>query len=148
MRYPTGKRPVTANRSLLFYGPFFGNPWIDGVLTLYGIKNCDTVKKARKWLEAQQIDYRFHDVRDDGLDQDQVRQWLDELGWETLVNRRSTSWKALDPARRETMDAAGALVAILEQPTLIKRPLLDTGDRRHVGFKADDYQQILQHHTL
>mgnify|MGYP001825318208 FL=1 len=118
------------------------------VITLYGIKNCDTVKKARKWLEGRGIDYTFHDVREDGLDREQVQKWLEELGWETLVNRRSTSWKALDEQVRANMDDAGALEAILEQPTLIKRPLLDTGGKRHTGFSAASYQQLFSAHTL
>jgi len=118
------------------------------LITLYGIKNCDTVKKARRWLEQHQIDYNFHDFRQDGLQQDAVETWLDELGWETLVNRRSTSWKQLSPQQRETMDRQSALAAIMEQPTLIKRPLLDTGSNRHVGFSAGDYREIFHQHTL
>jgi Spx/MgsR family transcriptional regulator len=118
------------------------------LITLYGIKNCDTVKKARRWLEQHEIDYSFHDFRQDGLPQDTVETWLDELGWETLVNRRSTSWKQLSPQQRETMDRQSALVAILQQSTLIKRPLLDTGTSRHVGFSAADYREIFHQHTL
>jgi arsenate reductase len=118
------------------------------LITLYGIKNCDTVKKARRWLDQHGIEYRFHDFREDGLDRDQLRQWLDELGWEKLVNRRSTSWKALDPQVRETMNAGTALRAIQAQPTLIKRPLLDTGQERFTGFAAADYQRIFNRHTL
>jgi len=118
------------------------------VITLYGIKYCDTVKKARKWLEARGVDYQFHDFREDGLEEDQVRNWLHELGWEKLVNKRSTSWKALDRKLRDTMDEASALRAIMEQPTLIKRPLLDTGHERHCGFSATRYQSIFNHHTL
>ena len=118
------------------------------MITVYGIKNCDTVKKARKWLEARDIEYTFHDLREDGLSREQVQAWLAELGWETLVNRRSTSWKALDENRRNSMDEASALEAILEQPTLIKRPLLDTGHERHCGFSAAGYQSIFNHHTL
>ena len=118
------------------------------MITLYGIKNCDTVKKARKWLEAQGIDYSFHDFREDGLERSQVAGWLDDLGWETLVNRRSTSWKALTPEQREGMDDSTALGAIIEQPTLIKRPLLDTGHELHCGFAADHYAKIFNRHTL
>lgn len=118
------------------------------MITLYGIKNCDTVKKARKWLEAHGIEYRFHDLREDGLAEEQVRSWLRELGWEELVNKRSTSWKKLDPDLRERMDDNSALAAILEQPTLVKRPLLDIGHERHCGFSAARYQTIFNHHTL
>lgn len=110
--------------------------------TLYGIPNCDTVKKARVWLEGAGIDFHFHDFRKDGLEASQVSSWIDELGWEVLVNKRSTSWKALSEDARKSMDAKTALEAILASPTLIKRPLLDTGSSRHVGFKADQYQAI------
>ncbi len=118
------------------------------VITLYGIKNCDTVKKARRWLDDRGVDYVFHDFRDQGLAPAQVEAWLGELGWQDLVNRRSTSWKALDSDTREAMDEQGALAAIMEQPTLIKRPLLDTGKQRFVGFSADRYEKIFSQHTL
>ncbi|QIB66682.1 ArsC family reductase [Kineobactrum salinum] len=118
------------------------------MITLYGIKNCDTVKKARVWLEQHGIEYQFHDFREDGLSRTQVRDWLAELGWETLVNRRSTSWKALSPQQRETMTEASALEAILDQPTLVKRPLLDLGHERHAGFSSSTYQSLFNRHTL
>ncbi len=118
------------------------------LITLYGIKNCDTVKKARVWLEERGIDYSFHDFREDGIEESRVREWLEELGWQELVNRRSTSWKSLDAGTREAMDADSALREILRQPTLVKRPLLDTGKQRFVGFSADDYERIFSHHTL
>jgi arsenate reductase len=118
------------------------------LITLYGIKNCDTVKKARTWLEIHGVDYQFHDFRADGLERDAVQAWLTELGWQNLVNKRSTSWKALDEQARNGMDEQSALAAILEQPTLIKRPLLDTGHERFTGFSADSYQNIFNRHTL
>jgi arsenate reductase len=118
------------------------------VITLYGIKNCDTVKKARRWMEQHAIDYQFHDFRVDGLEPEQVQAWLDELGWESLVNRRSTTWKQLDPAVRDSLNASTVLPLILEQPTLVKRPLLDTGAQRYVGFKTTEYQAIFKQHTL
>lgn len=110
--------------------------------TVYGIKNCDTVKKARKWLEAQGIDYRFHDFRADGLEAEQVQNWIAELGWENLVNKRSTTWKQLDGDVRDAMNESTALRAIIDQPTLIKRPLIDTGKQRLVGFKESLYQSL------
>jgi Spx/MgsR family transcriptional regulator len=118
------------------------------VITLYGIKNCDTVKKARKWLDTHGIEYHYHDFREDGLDRQTVSGWLEELGWETLINKRSTSWKALDEASRESMNTHSALLAIMDQPTLIKRPLLDTGHQRHTGFSARGYETIFNQHTL
>jgi Spx/MgsR family transcriptional regulator len=118
------------------------------MITLYGIKNCDTVKKARKWLELHDIEYQFHDFREDGLERSAVDSWLAELGWETLVNKRSTSWKALDAPLRESMDTDKAAAAIMQQPTLIKRPLLDIGHERQVGFSTANYQKIFNKHTL
>ena len=118
------------------------------MITLYGIKNCDTVKKARKWLDLHGIDHKFHDFRVDGLTDAAVQEWLDELGWEQLVNKRSTSWKQLSPEQRDNMDEAAAKAAILVQPTLIKRPLLDTGHQRTTGFSADKYQTLFNQHTL
>lgn len=118
------------------------------MITLYGIKNCDTVKKARGWLETHGIEFRFHDFREDGLTARQVDAWLEALGWETLVNRRSTSWKALTPEQRDAMSQSTARAAILEHPTLVKRPLLDTGHELHCGFSADRYATIFNRHTL
>ncbi len=118
------------------------------MITLYGIKNCDTIKKARKWLDNQGVEYRFHDVREDGLDSKTVDLWLENLGWETVVNKRSTTWKELSPAARDNMDNASALEAIAQHPTLFKRPLLDIGHELHCGFSAEKYQDIFNHHTL
>lgn len=110
--------------------------------TLYGIKNCDTVKKARSWLDANGSDYQFHDVRIDGLDKTLVKQWLKALGWEQLVNKRSTTWKQLDPALRETMNDSNALATIVDNPTLFKRPLLAKDQQFYVGFKPAHYADI------
>jgi Spx/MgsR family transcriptional regulator len=118
------------------------------VITVYGIKNCDSVKKARTWLEKHGVEYQFHDFREDGLDADSVDCWLGELGWETLVNKRSTTWKELDPALRDNMDDATARKSIIDHPTLIKRPLLDTGTERQCGFKPQAYEQIFRIHSL
>lgn len=108
--------------------------------TLYGIKNCDTVKKARKWLEANDSDYTFHDFRVDGLSADQVNAWVADLGWETLVNKRSTTWKQLDEATKASLSDNSVVDIILANPTLIKRPLLDLNGSYSVGFKAADYE--------
>ena len=116
--------------------------------TLYGIKNCDTVKKARKWLDEHNVEYHFHDVREDGLEPATVDAWITELGWETVVNKRSTTWKALAEDLRSSMDAKSAATAILASPTLVKRPVLDTGSLRTVGFSAGNYSNIFIQHTL
>ena len=110
--------------------------------TLYGIKNCDTVKKARDWLAINNIDYRFHDFRADGLDKTQVKNWVAELGLETLVNKRSTTWKELDEDTKENFNEQNAVALIVENPTLIKRPLLDTSKKIQVGFKDTEYAKI------
>lgn len=109
---------------------------------LYGIKNCDTVKKARDWLTAQEIDYRFHDFRFDGLTPAQVSGWINDLGLDALVNKRSATWKALDDATKASLNEQNAVAVIVQYPTLIKRPLLDTGKEKLVGFKVADYQKI------
>jgi Spx/MgsR family transcriptional regulator len=115
---------------------------------LYGIKNCDTVKKARQWLAEHAIEYRFHDFRTDGLEPAQVDAWLQELGAEQLINRRGTTWKQLDETTRSQLSAATAAKLLLAHPTLIKRPLLDIGHQRFVGFNAGQYRDIFAQHTL
>ncbi|WP_439133888.1 ArsC family reductase [Pseudomaricurvus sp.] len=109
--------------------------------TLYGISNCDTVKKARKWLDQTNVDYTFHDFRKDGLDRQQVVDWVSALGWENLINKRSTTWKGLDENARAQLNDTTVVDVILDQPTLIKRPLLDQAGDISVGFKAADYEQ-------
>jgi len=118
------------------------------LITLYGIENCDTVKRARRWLEQHHTDYSFHDFREDGMERSRVDDWLRELGWETLINRRGTTWRRLSAERREDMDNHRALEAILEQPALIKRPLLDTGSSLHVGFSDAQYRRLFLRHRL
>ncbi|WP_404356368.1 ArsC family reductase [Methylotuvimicrobium sp. KM1] len=108
--------------------------------TLYGIKNCDTIKKARKWLDQNGIDYRFHDYREDGLTTELLKNFLARSDWQTLLNQRSTSWRQLDAAQKSDLDEDKALKLMLETPTLIKRPVLDNGGQLVVGFKAEQYQ--------
>jgi len=111
-------------------------------MTLYGIPNCDTVKKARAWLDERGIDYAFHDYKKAGLDAATLRGWVAEVGWEQLINKRGQMWRKLEPAVREHLDEAGAIRVMLETPTIIRRPVLDTGSARHVGFTEDQYQAI------
>jgi arsenate reductase (glutaredoxin) len=110
--------------------------------TLYGIKNCDAVKKARAWLDAHQVQYCFHDFRADGLTEAQVNLWINEMGVDALDNKRSTTWKELSDALKANFTPALALKTIVAQPTLIKRPLLDTGSSKHIGFKESDYSAL------
>ena len=112
-------------------------------LTLYGIDNCDTVRRARRWLEERGKSYRFHDLRADGLDGETLQSWLAQAGWERVVNRRSTSWKALDPDARDGMDNQRAAAAILSAPTLVKRPVLADGRLLEFGFSESRYQTLL-----
>lgn len=112
------------------------------MITLYGIKNCDTVKKARAWLEQHKLDYRFHDFRADGLTAEQVTHWIAEIGLDTLVNKRSTTWKELDEATKTNFSLTTAPTIISAHPTLVKRPLLDNGKQKYVGFKDADYAKI------
>ncbi len=107
--------------------------------TLYGIKNCDTIKKARAWLGAQGIPYDFHDYKTDGIDQGRLKEWCDELGWEIVLNRAGTTFRKLPDADKENLNEAKAIKLMLSQPSMIKRPVLDLGDCRLVGFKPDLY---------
>ncbi len=116
--------------------------------TLYGIKNCDTVRAARSWLETHNVDFSFQDVRDTPLTAAQLQTWLQTLGVDALVNKRSTTWKQLSPAQRDGLNPDTAIALLLEHPTLMKRPLLDTGSELHLGFKAEHYQSLFTHHTL
>lgn len=113
------------------------------MITAYGIKNCDTMKNAMRWLDAHGVSYRFHDYRKDGLELKQLTAWEKELGWETLLNRRGMLWRKLPQATREHIDRAAALQCMLDNPGIIRRPVLDLGDRRVVGFTADDYTELL-----
>ncbi|HVL02358.1 MAG TPA: ArsC family reductase [Dongiaceae bacterium] len=109
-------------------------------ITLYGIPNCDTVKKARQWLTSNGIDYRFHDFRKDGLDAKQLKKWLDTVGWETLLNRKGTTWRQLPEAVRDSTNAGNVAKLLLEHSTLIKRPVLENGASVRCGFSAAEYQ--------
>ena len=109
------------------------------MIVVYGISNCDTVKKARKWLDANTIAYRFHDYRKDGLDRALLERLEGALGWQTLLNQRGTTWRKLPEVVRDNIDRQSALDAMLEQPAMIKRPLVEAGDNHFVGFKADDW---------
>ncbi|WP_299182747.1 ArsC family reductase [uncultured Neptuniibacter sp.] len=113
------------------------------MITLYGIPNCDTIKKARKWLESNQIEYRFHDFRKDGLDAERLNSWVDELGWELLLNKRGTTWRQQPDEVKNQIDQSSAIALMLEYPAMIKRPVLDTGDVRKVGFKDTEYSALL-----
>ncbi len=109
---------------------------------MYGIKNCDTIKKARKWLDAHGVAFQFHDYRGDGLSEAQLTGWVKELGWEALLNKRGTTWRSLPDEVKNSIDEASAIKVMLENPASIKRPLLDTGSQRQLGFKAAEYEAL------
>ena len=112
------------------------------MLTLYGIKNCDTVKKARRWLEDHGVEYKFHDFRQDGLDKKQLGTWVDQLGWEAIVNKRSTTWRNLTNKDKEITTNSQAVKLLSANPTLIKRPVLKKNKILLIGFKEAEYKKI------
>lgn len=108
--------------------------------TLYGIPNCDTVKKARVWLDQQGVACDFHDYKKAGIDRPRLQAWVDEHGWETVLNRAGTTFKKLPDSDKAEIDADKAIDLMLAQPSMIKRPVLDLGDRTLVGFKPGRYE--------
>lgn len=112
------------------------------MVTLYGISNCDTIKKAKKWLEKNGVDFQFHDFRKDGLDKKQLTQWCNELNWEILLNKRGTTWRNLPDDVKNTVNKTKAIKMMLEQPAIIKRPVLDSGKERIIGFSDSTYKNI------
>ena len=113
-------------------------------MILYGIRNCDTVRKARAWLDAHGIAYDFHDYKGAGIDAPRLRAWAGELGWERLLNRAGTTFRKLPEADKEGLDESKAIALMLARPAMIRRPVLDLGDRRVVGFDARAYEDALQ----
>ena len=112
------------------------------MITLYAIPNCNTVKKARAWLDEHQIDYEFHNYKKQGIDRETLQQWVDELGWETVINRKGMTWRKLDEATRNSMDADKAIDIMLQNQSIIKRPLIIKGDKKILGFNEDEYQEF------
>ncbi len=112
---------------------------IFNLLILYGIKNCDGVRNAKKWLQSSGIDFEYHDFRKNGIDLHRLQRWLNTLGWESIINRRSTSWKTLDSSVRDDLNNERAIHMILKNPTLIKRPVIESQNILLVGFKAAEY---------
>lgn len=112
-------------------------------ITIFGIKNCDTMKKAFKWLDENGVTYSFHDYKKDGADRDVLERAIAEHGWENVVNRRGTTWRKLDDDVKASMNAESAVSAATESPSMIKRPLLVSGNRILIGFDEDIYHQVL-----
>ena len=106
---------------------------------IYGIKNCDTMKKARSWLDGKGVAYDFHDYKTAGIAKDRLKAWSDEVGWEILLNRAGTTFKKLPDGDKEGLTERKALALMLAQPSMIKRPVLDLGGKLLVGFKPEVY---------
>jgi arsenate reductase len=109
---------------------------------LYGIPNCDTMKKARTWLEAHGVDYQFHDYKVSGVSRETLAQWAQEVGWETLLNRAGTTFRKLPVAMKADLDQSKAIALMLEQPSMIKRPVLVRGKTLLVGFSPEKYSAL------
>lgn len=110
-------------------------------VTIYGIKNCDTMKKARAWLDAQGVAYDFHDYKSAGIDRVRLEAWVKRVGWELLLNRAGTTFRTLPEAEKADLSAAKAIALMLAQPSMIKRPVLDLAGTLLVGFKPEQYRQ-------
>lgn len=109
--------------------------------TVYGIKNCDSVKKSCRWLEQKNIQYEFHDLRIDNITQTKLKQWCDNITWEALLNRRSTTWRKLPDRQKAGINQSTAIKLMTEQPTLIRRPVIEHNNNILVGFSEDLFKQ-------
>ncbi|MET0002430.1 MAG: ArsC family reductase [Candidatus Thiodiazotropha sp.] len=112
------------------------------MVKLYGIPNCDTMKKARRWLDEHAIAYQFHDYKKVGVDEKLLRQWVDRVGWEALLNRRGMMWRKLDDSVKAEINEENAIRIMLETPSIIKRPVLETDKTLHVGFTEEAYSKL------
>jgi len=112
------------------------------MITVHGLKNCDTCRAALKWLQAEGLEHQFSDVRKDGVTEADMKAWVAVLGWEALLNRRGTTWRGLSDADKDSVDEAKAVKLMLEHPALIKRPVFDIGSTYLVGFK-DEQKGVL-----
>ncbi len=110
------------------------------MIKIYGIPNCDTIKKARKWLEANDVDYEFHNYKKDGVPEKQLKKWVKDKGWETLLNKRGATWRKLDDKTKNSADEKSAIKIMLDNPSIIKRPVLESGKIVVIGFNADIYK--------
>ncbi len=112
-------------------------------VTIYGIKNCDTMKKARSWLDKKGVAYDFHDYKAAGIERDRLERWAAKVGWEPLLNRAGTTFRKLSDKDKDGLTEKKALALMVAQPSMIKRPVLDVGGRLLVGFKPEQYEQVL-----
>ncbi|EGR2187722.1 ArsC family reductase [Vibrio parahaemolyticus] len=111
-------------------------------ITMFGIPNCDTIKKAKKWLEAENIAFDFHDYRKQGIDAQMVTEFCQALGWEQVLNKRGTTFRQLTQEKKDTLNEENAIALLVDNPAMIKRPILNVDGQLHIGFKADQYATI------
>jgi arsenate reductase len=111
-------------------------------VTIYGIKNCDTMKKAFVWLDKHNIAYAFHDYKKDSVEKSDLERWAKEMGWEIVLNRAGTTFRKLPDADKENLTGKKAIALMLAQPSMIKRPVLDVGGKLTVGFKPEIYEKL------
>jgi arsenate reductase len=116
---------------------------INKMIKIYGIPNCDTMKKARKWLENNNLEYEFHDYKKLGVPEKKLTQWVKKAGWETVLNKRGTTWRKLDDAIKNNIDETSSIQVMLDNPSAIKRPILENGKTLLIGFKEDEYKTLL-----
>ena len=112
------------------------------LMIIYGISNCDSVKKAKNWLDSRHLDYKFHDFRKQGLNEKIINGWLQTVSWDKILNKRSTSWRNLDASIQQTVNETTIVNLLVENPTLIKRPVIDVNDTITIGFNSDAYEGI------
>ena len=112
------------------------------MIKLYGIPNCDTIKKARSWLDKHGVDYEFHNYKKQGVPEKELKAWVKLLGWEVLLNKRGTTWRQLDEDTKAKVNQASAIQIMLDNPSIIKRPVLDADGQLEVGFSEKNYQQV------
>ncbi len=113
-------------------------------ITMFGIPNCDTIKKAKKWLQNANISFEFHDYRKQGVDRALVEEFCRHLGWEQVLNKRGTTYRQLSQQQKDNLDLSSAISLLVEHPAMIKRPILSVNNQFHIGFKAEQYNNIFK----
>jgi arsenate reductase len=113
------------------------------MIKIYGIANCDTMKKARKWLDNNNVEYKFHDYKKSGVPEKNLKNWVKIIGWDTVLNKRGTTWRKLDDNIKDKIDEGSAIQVMLDNPSAIKRPVLENGKVLLVGFKENEYKSLI-----
>ena len=113
------------------------------MIKIYGIPNCDTMKKARKWLDSNNLDYELHDYKKLGVPEKNLKQWINKTGWEIVLNKRGTTWRKLSDEIKNNIDENSAIQVMLDNPSAIKRPVLESGKTLLIGFKEGEYNTLL-----